>query len=444
MRYRSQSATHSAIHINVEPAQEIQAQQWEVPEYWKMKVTFQNYSTDIQKTCKPLFRMGQPTDNVLVCEKKRATDLDKWLKINFPVQSAHATEDTMREYWNRNGKSFNWSELPTELKEHVLQFCVCNPHGYSPYWYTVQAFKERNYRKPGPFEVVDQLGNWRAVLRVSRQVRTLALRLLLVRNDQYDGGLTVVSRSPRELKDAMYRLGKYYQMTQNDSLPVDRRTDYLAKKYLHYPKQYPHLGRYATMRHGIRKLFLQFDFMGSLHFFKVSVGKFNLYRPERFICCDIFERLPNLDGLHIALPMEWWKDREMQIGPRLMHHTVACPRTLHRFIYERAAKALAPYRDVRMHGFIDQYEEQRFWDWYENAVLALQFTSADLDELYAECYGGIQLDVYSEIETEVSSETDMTIRPKKFVYGEIDEDIFPPRCECAIPCHLAFDNVGKY
>jgi hypothetical protein len=55
-------------------------------------------------------------------------------------------------------QSFNWPGLPTELKEHILQFCIGEPHGYTDYYYRMLDYKRRYNRRPGIYEVVDQLG----------------------------------------------------------------------------------------------------------------------------------------------------------------------------------------------------------------------------------------------------------------------------------------------
>jgi hypothetical protein len=209
------------------------------------------------------------------------------------------------------------------------------------------------------------------------------------------------------------------------------------------------------MRHGIRKLYLHFNFLDALHFFKVTVGKLDQYRGRHFMTCDVFETLPNLDGLNIVLPTEWWIDDIRQMGPRLFHEFVPCPRTLHRFIYERIAKELAIYGTVKVYGFMDSGEEQHFLNQREAAILSLKFTLAELDELYAECGGGIQIEVDSD-SSENSQSTEATtasssatwstsltsktppIKKEISRFPESQSDVFPPECHCEVPCHDTF------
>lgn len=474
--YRLKSVAHYALHVYVQLAEEDDdpppPHEVTLTYGFSTRVVFQPYlDEELQiRACRPLFRAKKLTDSVQVREKGRWVSLDKFLSKHFPPNQGLVTESTMRNWWSENGKTFNWSGLPTELKNQVLQFCVCNPTGTSKYWLELQRHRQTYRPRPGPHEVVGLLGDWRALLGVSHQVRSLVLPLVLVRNDEYSGGLTIVSQSVRDLKSTMDRLGHYLQMTEEDSVPTDARTIALANQYLEFPKHYPTLGRYATMRHGIRKLFLKFNFLDALHFFKVSTGTIHLYRGRDFMTCDIFEKLPCLDGLHIELPTERWKDHPRQPGPDLWHKDEPCPRTLHRFIYERAAEELATYNDVGMDGFMDADEKQRFWDHREAAMLQLRFTTKELEDLYAECSGGIQLGVGLEFEEEGGQVGGGALRKNKVgntwssrwskyqpsnrrsnrrrdgeVYSRkaleegLLDDVFPPECVCEVPCREVFD-----
>jgi hypothetical protein len=438
-RYRLQSLSHFSVHIDVQLDAEHQPEDYSITKGLKLKVVFQNHATCQTTYCRPLFRKDKLTDIIQVREKHTWIKLHKFLSIHFPADDSLVTEDTMRNWWDHNGKTFNWTGLPTELKLQILQFCVCVPHGLGDFKCRLLDFKRRYARRPGPYEIIDPLGDWGSLFRVSHQVRALVLYLVLVRNDRYPGGLAILSCSLGELKNAMYRLGNYLQLIQPNSVPFDSRSKALARQYLNFPKQYPHLSRYATMRHGIRKMCLRLDFMETLHFFKVSVGNLAEYRGRNFMTCDIFQKLPNLDGLHIILPRSWWKDRAIQMGPQLFHETAPCPRTLHRFIYERAAVELAPYRDVRIEGFMDQFEKERFWDCYKEAVLRWEFTIQDLDELYAECGGGVQLEDESAQQSVSSHESlKSSNRHEVFLIPESEDDTFPPECHCEVPCMETF------
>lgn len=344
---------------------------------------------------------------------------------------------------------FNWAGLPTELKELVLQHCVYRPHS-EQYQYRVRVYRPRH--NPGPREVIDKLGDWEALLRLSSQTRILALRTVLAPRDRYPG-LVLACDSMREFREVIWRLGQYYQIFEPNSVPIDQYTEYLAKLYLHYPKQYPHLSRFATMRHGIRKIYLKLNFMDAMNFWKVIVGGFDQYpRPfkHQIITCDVLEKLPNLDGLHIALPSMWWKDQVKQPGPRLFRETEACPRTLHRFIYERIAQVLAPYKDVSVTMFMDIHEEQRFWNHYETAVQSLKFSKQELKELYEEDGGGIALDNELDIHCEASTQMNSSISDSYMCVNQSDFNItmsiinetFPPRCYCTTPCQDAFFEIG--
>ena len=239
--------------------------------------------------------------------------------------------------------------------------------------------------------------------------------------------------------------------------PRTRTEEFLAEQYLNFPKQYPMLVRYATMRHGIRRIFLQFDFLESMHFWKVCIAGFDRYRPKNFITCDTLEKLPNLKNIHVRLPFVWWRDRLTQRGPQLFREVEPCPRTLHQFIYTRIADILAPYKHVKVDMFFDQAEEQHFYNIHQAAALALKLTKKDFDELYEDCEGGIELGLGSDSDTVTSTETstlasDSRTKPlvshicngELVLYVDGIEEVFPPRCYCELPCYQTFDEIGKY
>jgi hypothetical protein len=462
LKYRSQSLAHFALHIDIQPFQEPsynpfetiednQPRNHELDRSTQIRVTFQNYGATFHRSCRPqISRGGIITGRVQIREKRHWVSLNKSLSTNFPAEESVVTEDTMRQWWDSNGKTFRWSGLPTELKEHVLQYTVWNPHEHYDYHYRqLRSHGKRLKVKPAIYEIEDSLGPWRRLLHVSRQVRALVLRLLLVHNNIYSGGLTLVCRTQQELKDPYYRLGKFFQLIEPGSIPRTPKEEMLARNYLLHPKQHPQLGRFATLRHGIRKLYLQFDFLESLHFFKISVGGLARYRSNKFKTCDIFDKLPNLDGIHLNLPFDEWRDAttRWQMGPNLTHPDSPCWRTLHRLIYENAAQVLAPYKNVKVDYFMDAAEEQRFWDFYQTAALALTFTEEDFEELYEECGGGIQLEIEDNVMEEWGCEvvraTHVTDYEGVFPVPIEEQGVFPPLCKCDIPCTYTFQNIQR-
>jgi hypothetical protein len=283
----------------------------------------------------------------------------------------------MDEWWDYNGKTFNWMMLPTELKLKILQCCVERPG----FW-TRAVYGKKHRKNNSAYEILDQLGSWRALLRVSAEIRADTLRVILVHNDNSPGGLGISSNSSLHLENVMYRLGMHYQITEPNGVPVSAEEKVLAYQYLNWPKMYPHLSRFATFRHGIRRLRLKFDYLDALHFFKVTVGNLHEYRHNDVLTCDIFEKLPNLNGVTVSLPTYWWIDDARQRGPQLFHDENPCVRILHRFIYERAATELAPYENSRVIGFMGQEEVDRFQVLLDLALsdqLKTQFSDRETD-----------------------------------------------------------------
>ncbi|KAF2265285.1 hypothetical protein CC78DRAFT_579425 [Lojkania enalia] len=428
--YRLQSPLHFALHIDVQFSKDTKPIAPDSRRF-TAKIIFANYSTEIIRICgkRPI------TGQVVIKEKGKWVSLNDSLAQNFPVVSALATEQTLHHWWSANGRVFNWSGLPTEIKEHILQFCTGQAHRYSDYYYRTHP----NARKPRIYEVLDQLGDWSALLSVSRQVRALTTRLCLSGNINYNGGLTVASRSPREFKDAITRLSKHYQLVKPNSVPTNRKSQTLASQYLRFPQYHPHLDRYATFMHGIRKLYIKFNFLASLHFFKVTAGGLDRYRRPNFMTCDVLNRLPHLNGLIIVLPSEWRVDKISSLPVQLFHETDPCPRTLHRWIYERAAEVLAPYQDVKLHPFIDESEEQNFRQLHQAFALSVNQRKAKVGSLYNGSDGGVTIDTLIERGTNVTE-----FRPSEICQNELPgEDVLPPRCWCDVPCQDVFFYVGQ-
>ncbi|KAF2109191.1 hypothetical protein BDV96DRAFT_478125, partial [Lophiotrema nucula] len=319
----------------------------------------------------------------------------KWIPVNtslskhFSPDDAIVSLDTLRGWWDINGKTFNWMGLPTELKEHVLQFCIWQPLDFK------DVVKHTVERRQRPYEILDIFGSWRSLLGVSQQIRTLSLRLVLNSNMHCPGGFGLSCNTHGQFRSMVKRLSKHYQIVKPDAqtslLTTSPRMHRQAYRYLRFPKLHPELDQFATFAHGIRKLSLGLRLLECFYFFKVTVGGIDQRRPPSYMTCDIFEQLPNLNGLFIKLPHDW---REFLVdGPfPIYHERYPCPRTLIRWIYERIAEVVAPYKKVNVHPFVDDAEEQTFWNLREACQLSWNISKQELAELYEDCDGGISLD----------------------------------------------------
>lgn len=410
-KYRMQSPAHFAVRINVEIDAEDVAYEF-VPAR-RIKALF---STGFGRSLKEVYRIcrvnpGQNgrsilDDKIFVREKrwtgkKRWVLLDKSLRMNFPPDDRLVNQHTMERYWATNGKTFNWAGLPTELKEGVLQFCVSDLSSYKDEFHGYPAAEKLSPRAHQdrvrhPSEVMQRLGDWKSLLSVSKQTRALALYLLFNGSDAYPQGFCVTSDDYAGFGQRLRRLNEYYQMTQPDSVvkPGDRDASIHACMYSQFPKIYTELERYATFKHGIRKVWLQFDILGYLDFFKSMAGLtmgIDIQRPEHGVTCDVFNQLPHLNQIIVDLPPSD-NDYPGRVGPLLPHLFNPYPRILHRLIYEQAALQLAAYEDVTVRFFADTGEERHFTALRAAARLALRVTAVELTELYADDGGGIQLD----------------------------------------------------
>ncbi|KAJ4340167.1 hypothetical protein N0V87_002788 [Didymella glomerata] len=379
--------------------------------------------------------------------------LDTFLASTFPIIDGPLRHDTLSLWWLANGKSFDWTALPTELKERVIEHCMHQPRTHGIFNGRLERFNwcnkaDHEIRRPGTFEIIKQLGDWFSLLSVSHQVRAITLRLCISGGSTltHTEGLCVSVASYRELRDCMGRLKDYYQMTTPNGVPVSPIEHALSKCYERFPKIYPHLNRFATLRHGIQKIDISMDWLSFMHFFKVHVGGFERYQTSfrRFhqtkaLTYDIFERLPCLNEIVIRLPLRpygGWRDKAGQCGPQLWHVDSPCPRKVHRVIYERVAEVLAPY-NVTMRNLIDYAEVRRYEAARAKAVKALEFTKVELEELYAEDGGGVEL---SEHEKGRSEELELARRKKEREVadvGDVQDGFWPPLCFCNEPCILA-------
>jgi hypothetical protein len=288
----------------------------------------------------------------------------------------------------QNCKMFNWTGLPTKLKERVILLCMHEPLKSTP------SKRRRQGRETS--EVIDQFGSWKSLLWVSHQVRALALRLRFIGSSYLalGAGLCLDVTPYLGFNSCVRRLGEHYQMTDANGVPTNDKTLALAKTYKQFPNIYPQLEQYAIFRHGIRKICMQMDFLNYFHFFKVTAGNFEQYWKP-YLDYEGFDMLPHLKELIILLPdlRGRLEDTLPQNGPRLFYnYPFACPRILGRLIYEQAAEMLVHRDKVSMHGFIDELQGMRFYALRKKAIENLKFTSQELEELYAQDGGGIELE----------------------------------------------------
>lgn len=448
LTYRLQSAAHFENDVGV--AQVAHA----VPKSrfaWsrKIKVNFRSFNRLLQRICRPKSQkracMDVSTPAVEVLENNKWISLDDFLGKQFPILPGKIPYYILQAWWEANGKTFNWKALPTELKEHVLQFCLHEPLDQEAYDAKMQRSLARrrpgfgSSREPGVYEIVEKLREWSALLRVSHQVRAITLRLCFAgSHDLAMNQFCIFPQTFSQLYDTICRLGQHYQMVEQDSLPVDKHTQTLADCYRQYPRIYPQLKQYATFRHGIHKISIKMDFLSYMHFFRVTAGGFERYHKPGSMTYTVLERLPNLKYIAIRLPgrpRRGFHDFPSRRGPRLFHEDAPCPRLLHRIIYEQAAVVLAHYPSVRIKAYIDEEEKDRFYEIQERAIAQLKFTATELEELYAECGGGVQLEEWVQPGNGLppvgdTESDDGLMRP---IRQEADA-FFPPKCLCTKRC----------
>ncbi|KAJ4364332.1 hypothetical protein N0V95_000741 [Ascochyta clinopodiicola] len=267
-------------------------------------------------------------------------------------------------------------------------------------------------------------------------MRAITLRLCITGGSGLtrSKGLCVASSSYKSFFESINRLGDYYQMIQPESVPTTSKEEVLSKCYRRFPRIYPNLKQYATLRHGIQKISLGMDFLSFMQFFRVKAGGFQRYQKARGLTYHIFERLPNLNEIVISLPLRprgGWKNAMHPGGLRLFHEDAPCPRSLHRLIYERIADALASY-NVSVRNLIDEEEMQRLASARLEAIKAQKFTEIELEDLYADDEGGIEL----PHDTERGSGMPGTKWEKLEAEHteDLDEEYFPVFCHCEEPC----------
>lgn len=455
-QYQIQSPAHFELEIEVQEVERpYRHEELRKPKAsrWAIDVLFQGFTSEgrvtISAQCylRRCRRRSQKTtwESLVMSPDQNKETLDDFLSYNFPVVDAPLRPDTLWHWWLSNGKSFNWSALPTELKERIIEHCMHQPHTHGIYSERLGRFRwrykaDRKIRRPGPFEIIDQLSDWFHLLYVSHQVRAITLRLCITGGSSltHSNGLCITASSCKSFTERIDRLGQYYQMTTPSSIPTCPAEEALSKTYGRFPKIYPRLSRYATLRHGIQKISICMDFLSFMQFFKVMAGGFQRYHKTKGYTYEVFERLPCLNEIVVRLPLRpqgGWKHRPQAGGPQLWHEDYPCPRVLHRIIYERIAEVLAPYK-VTVRNFLDKGEKQRYHSAKLKAVKALRFAKVDLEEMYAEDDGGVEL-----LENEKERSLELTKVKHESTEVEYPEDMhdefFPPLCHCNEPCILA-------
>lgn len=187
-RYRLLSAFHFALEIHVYPSKPGTAP---VGGSYRcnIQMTFANFGKRVHRFCRQHFRNGRLTDHVQVKEDGRWIAMYWMLNKHFPTsESVFTSIESLRGFWEANGKGFNWNGLPTELKENVVLCCIDKGRLESPQIAKADAQRvsriqryERasSMRPPSQLEVV--LGEWRwsSLLWVSTVVREFTVRLCL-------------------------------------------------------------------------------------------------------------------------------------------------------------------------------------------------------------------------------------------------------------------------
>jgi hypothetical protein len=363
----------------------------------------------------------------------------------------------------RDTQPFNWKGLPTEIKENVIDCCISSITAYEDKFHDLPALPKlsaRAYRERPRCEVVQKLGDWKYLLLASAQIRAITLRLCFNGSNAYPKGLCISADHHYSFSRRLRNLDHHQQLLLPNSVARPRsRASYLAHQYKKFPKMYPNLERFATFKHGIRKICLQFDFLSYIYFFKVTTSGIDYWKPQNLVTCDVFDQLPNLNEIVIDLPTEYDHRSQRQAGPRLDHADEPCPRALLRQIYERIAIELASFKEVKVLSHLDDEEEQRYRGLRESAILRLKFTSAELQELYADDGGGIELDAddlgkllhctsFSKtLANRVSSYPALSDTGSQAVSSTLSTasrseepkgSFFPPRCQCSYPCRRIF------
>ncbi|KAF9735119.1 hypothetical protein PMIN06_001464 [Paraphaeosphaeria minitans] len=464
-RYCMQSAAHSALHIDVQLAASGHQPNNDAATP-QLNVTLQNYSQKFIWLCKRCFRKGRATRKVMVCTDKYPVPLQRLLAEHFPVSGAMTSGDTLRQFWNANGKSFNWTGLPTELKEHIIQFCIVTAPKHPDNFHDTTSVDRLSTIDKRSCELIDRLSRWKSLLRVSIQVRALALRLCFNGSLIFDKGLCMTSYSLPNLSGRISQLEHFSQIAEPNSTPLhpDGSRRLLAVVYRDAPKIYPELKRYGDFSQGVRKVDISFDFISFYRFFQVTAGEFGKDCLQRCtLSCNVFEKMPQLNEIIVRLPAnrkKTWVNKTHQMERPLFDITSPCPRMIFRILYERIAEALAAYDNVSVKNFLDEHEEERFWGLRQTKMKALQDTPApepfkltveELQEISTPDGGGIHLtpseimqvrqERYERLALQLEKK-DMERQLGSLVQDETAvEEFYPIRCQCFVPCQ---ERYGFY
>jgi hypothetical protein len=468
IRYREQSPARFDVAINLKQA--FRVEETELTHSSKLQVLFIGFQHIESYVCRPVFRR-HPRKKVHVLTKEveildkgrnRFIPLNDFLNEAYPGFPDLVGNEQMQAWWAATGKGFNWTSLPTELKEQVIGHCI----DQSPRLWDARLSskrydnRDRLGRQIGIHEIAEKLSDWATLLAVSHQVRAITMRSCFIgtRVTGTYGAFVLSSSTGCRLESAFRRFGRYYQMIEPNSLPTNSETQALAECYKQHPKIYPHLKQYATFRHGLRKIRLTFGFIGYMHFFKVIIGGFDRYLRPGSLSYEVFEQLPNLSEISLRLPLQprqGWNNLPYQPGPVLFHNDAPCPRKLHRVIYERIAEVLTLHLRVRVTNFMDKNEMVRYDALRYAALKNCKWSAADYEELYAECDGGVQLDELVQpgswvhlIEEGRQGDSRSVRTATKVEIGTATEDtidtpFFPPKCDCKVKCHLVFEGKER-
>ncbi|KAH7126706.1 hypothetical protein B0J11DRAFT_604516 [Dendryphion nanum] len=430
-QYRSKSYVRFAQDLQVHQVRYHVCRSLITSEF-RLDVIFQDGQAGLEgahrRTCRARFERNENTGEVEVLESNRWVSLDESLSMNYPTQAPAADPDNLRKWLAVNGKRLHWVGFPGELKENILAFCLLESPGFAAY-HSEHLFvrKSDQFHQHGPWEVTHQLGHWVALLAVSKEIRQITLELCLKHNNRFPGGLMIASKTPGQLVSSIKRLSRAH-------IFIDKKLSYspaLARQYLLHPKVYTELGNpYATYAHNIRKISFNFDFLSNMFFFGVTVAGLDRCRPKDALTCTIFDRLPLLDGIRVSMPRDV---RNVRHPVKLFDEDLPCYRILHRYLYERLATVLAPYTHVTVTDFIDKEEEDRFLALLKLHRKSSLFTAAELEDMYADTSGGIEIDV--PVSTLVRIQKDETYERDAFRLAvQRACQTYPPICRCQKKC----------
>ena len=129
LKYRIQSPTHFSIPIEVAQVLSQNAERTTKPHNnFILCVGFYNFGkTPVFVKCRPKnrrqrngFRIITDRIEVQTGESSKWVPLERVLRKEFPAFSNIPVGDqVMFQWWQANGKVFNWPGLPNELKEHL-------------------------------------------------------------------------------------------------------------------------------------------------------------------------------------------------------------------------------------------------------------------------------------------------------------------------------------